>query len=503
MKDQLSNFIPKTFFLAFIAMLGCNGGHNKCALTCYNSNREPIGFFCPEDVPPCQCFESDGATSQLSKFTQPCDQNVPTGEVKVDEPYVVYTSSKPGVKLYTEFDIYYRDNNVVRNGGAYDSYDQTNYPIYVRFDISDFSLRKYDYKFVITDGQNVTINSILLAGTTPSSDLVRHIDPALCNQEQCPTVGVVKMNINFARMFGTHKITMYKIAHDDVNHTLIEVTSTDFEINREQTADNIFSSNRVLKFVVFKNGTRDLSTHLMGGKTFQQTLSDVFGDDRSNMRFTAITKSLGVPFIDSDGDIMLNKADFIYGDDMDRNVRNAIDKWVERVYKIIEASNPQYMGFAVEAELVKKYDFSFPSPLEDNIFTSQASFFASFLGATLKNSPNTPYYNGLIVLRKKAGEQMATYTTEFNYGLDDMSMRVFYHELGHMWSPSAVTGNNCDGHGAKSKGRNYHECLFHHVCVQEGRSTYATTELWNKAAIKEPKFCEGHKQYFLNRLTVR
>jgi hypothetical protein len=516
-KIKTQNVLP-VFLIAFLAINGCgnqqcNGGRGEL-IKCYSTQGDRVGtdgrtgFISQHcsvvDAPPCTCYDTDGTTSLLSKFTKPCDPSLPSQGAKIDAPYVFDYQDKQGVKLYTEFDTYYYDNNTKRNYGAYDSYDETSRPIYVRFKLSDFSLSKNDYKFEIRDGQNIVIHTQTISGQSPSADVVRYLDPVQCSQDECETVGVVQLDLKFARMPGAHKIILSKMAHNDTNKTVVEITQTTFEVKREDL-ENGYSSSRVLKFVVFKNGPRDLSSYFMAGRSISgdatiglNLLAYVFGDAKSNMRFTSATRDIAQPYIDNEGDVMLRGNLFSPTRDIIENIDFALNEWVKAVYNNIEYTDPQYRGFAVEAKFMKKYNFSTSPPLIDVTFAVQAPFAVGFLGVTYKNPRTESFYNGLVVMRSKIDEQTTGYSTEFKYTLNDMSMRVFMHELGHLWSASASTSNGCDGHSDKSNGRNYHACLFHNVCVPG-----TSKEEWDTQAIKDPKYCEGHQQYFMNRLTTR
>jgi hypothetical protein len=207
------------------------------------------------------------------------------------------------------------------------------------------------------------------------------------------------------------------------------------------------------------------------------------------MRFTTEPREISGPYIDNDDDIMLDNAYFSPLSDISENIKSSLHQWAIRVYDNVEYSNPEYRGFAVEARLVKSYNFkTFPPSVSQTFEPSDFDYF----GTTLNDVSSGRYFKSVIVLR---AEVIALLDNYLNLETNEVSMMVFMHEMGHMWSKSATTGNDCIGHTEKCKGRDISTCLFHGPC--------SLNESWITQAIKDPKYCEGHQQYFMNQLIIK
>lgn len=494
-----------------LCLFGCSKiCTNGETILCSTKNQVYIGQFCTsQDIPPCECYGDDGANwvNQVSKFTKSCDPSIGgnggVGAITIDQPYSFACDAFEG-NLCVQYDTYFCDRNSAQYG-SYESYDNVSRPIYVGFNLNDFSLKNFDYVFKIKDPlYNQIVQTVILNGSSPSTDVLRYLDPTICNDEKCETNGVVKMDIKNGHNFGTYKIIFSKIAHDDVNKTEVEIAQGSFIVKKDDRNENGYTTNRVLKFVVFKNGQRDLSSYDMANRSISGGLLNyVFGDSKSNMRFTSITKEIVEPYIDRDGDMMLNDDYFSFFDDLNTDVLKAQRAWTISAYNSIEYDYPQYQGFAVEAEFMKKYDFSQNPPTADASFRSDAledPILNGTLGITLKNESGENFYNGLIVFRTIARLNYSAFET------NAMSLTACIHELGHLWSISATVGSpydgSCEAHIWTANGKNFHECLFHVSCISYGQNPMNEEE-WVSLAIEDPKFCEGHQQYFMNRLAPR
>jgi hypothetical protein len=477
----------------------CGG---KFKVECYNKEKKWIGFFCEDEQPPCQCFEADGTTDQLGKFSQACDPNISTDGVVVpipgtitvvDEPYKFDCPSVFNTSICPEYAVNYMD---VTTAGVsdYRPQDYDYRPIYFRFEIDNFNISKYDYVFRIKNSSGSLITYIQISNGQIPEDLIRYIDP-LCTGI-CDVEGTVKLEARNIRQAGTYTTELEQVDNSiPLQPVRTLLSSTTFDVKFTQGS----SQSRIFNFVIYKHGLADLSTYSVAGEYLSgDLLKNVFGEGQSNLRFNSETKTITTPYVDDGGNAMLN-SNHLRRSNIAGDLKTAIGHWVEDVYSNLPISSVTYKGFGLDVTALRRYDFSTSRATKDEGANNEIDDATGFVGITAQRSPNSAggYYNGTLVIRWAVVDELDIYQRASD--ADAYSLTVFLHELGHMWSPAGTPdiffGDGCDEHQALGNGRNFHYCLWH--CPAPGTG-------WDyvRQRLEEPVFCEGHQQVFLNQLEV-
>jgi hypothetical protein len=527
--NPLQTILVSAFCVSLIAS-GCSDDR-ECDgdfVRCYNANGSSgvnNGRWCTStDIPPCECYGlifGNGwffgiGDSKLDKFVNPPDPNncdgvmsdpsgiyTPAGPspVYINEPYEFDCPSFWNGNLCTQYETYYFDFTAK-------SYDILHRPIYVKFSNDNFNFEKYDYKFVLLTSTDSELETVTISKRFIDQEVLRSLSPSFCVDEAgCHTEGTIKINAQNISYKGTYKIVMYEI--DSKNPSIVNQKEiTTFEV-LDYDGDQR-NQYRIFDLVMYKNGEFDLSSYSIGERDYVDysnqlnVLNYTFGDGQSNLRFSSQTRDLESKYVDGLGNMILRKDEFI-SSRINKNPYLAMEQWIQKVYFNTNFTTIKPMGFGVEVNTLRVYDFELDPPQPDFSYNDNGELDLGILGFTGRNGPFETYYNGGVVLRSAINTTIGILKPNGQYFSSDLSLRTFLHELGHMWSSKAVNdekNDQCSFHTNFCTGVGRYYCLFQTACVGSIGSDvnpYDAVDYFLKN-VQRPKFCEGHQQIFMNQL---
>jgi hypothetical protein len=479
-------------------------------VSCYPKDLagERFGKFCTSsDKPPCECWDISRTENQL--ITVPwldtqCDPSIgnigsPGSNFGLSgTAYQFDCPSGTDEVLCTQFDVYFNDKRLESNDNNYR-------PVYVRFSLTDFAIKKNDYLFQVVDLFNNVVDSYLLSGINMTEERIRRLEPANCGDlESCATQGVVKMDIK-KTLDSPLKIKLIRISLE--NGAESEVASKLFDGRFNETYFNKTSDKREMPYATLLSSglvspQESFEHYTIGGMRYSDAMKYVFGDGKSNLKmYSQQFIKLSSYYIDEQLDMKLDRRDIGNTDgEMIEKIMFAMRRWSKDVYLFrVAAIYPNIKGFITVPDYVNSYNLT--THEEEPGFKEEAkTALGAIGGVTMTAYPDfdDKYYNGVIVFRERSIEV----GTSTGVPTNTISMWSILHEFGHLWAPSATDPsitNDCQKHAFFSTGRNSNICLFHHSCQQ----TPEDSQAFLTGSLANPTFCEGHQQYFMNRLNPR
>ena len=542
MKDKFYYWITYGAFLGLLIQ-SCNISSYQCEedagekVDCYqyfsNGNLDLYGSFCTEgDFPPCECLEEGTGKSLLPLFKykdqctgegQPKYDGLPVNDQgpstsgdspTADEPYEFVCALLGFDDVCTEFDTYYFDL-------AQASDDRDTRAVYVQFSVESLDIENFNYVVSVSNPSVPYSNNLtqfVLSKRSLESPLIRYFEATDCSTDPCPAVVTVRMDLrNITKYPVNSEVVLSSI--DRSSLVMKQLATGTFKVKSE----NLDFKERHFNLAIYKTDQLDMNQYRIGNRYFSEALLSVFGRGKSNIRFT-VYDSEKLPEIYMDNalnDLILKTTDFtptsgtIGRDDVDQAIREWCLQVTENILlrkQNLSSSLPNY-GFATEIESITVIDPI--SGATDFIKTGVASALIADkeLGATYHSRPVEDYYNVSLIHRTNNEFFHRDFepSTQQSIRIDEMVLATFLHEVGHMWSKAGYdskASNGCLKHTAKCSGLNYYNCLWRTVCVIDRSNpispNYDPNELgidrYMLEKIRNPTFCEGHQQIFMNSL---